>query len=235
MTIEEEAHPNPHDLPRQRRGIAPQGISRYPDWDVLSQQRHWDEVTRGVVLDRVENVPSIEFFSPNEVDTLKAFCDVATAQDAEPRIPVLAYVDEKLGAGKRDGWQYYDLPDDGELWKLVARGLDEEARRLSFASFGEAPVEAQTGIVHRFNQAELHGGVWDGLNVARAWKVVMRYVVQAYYSHPWAWNEIGFGGPAYPRGYGAFGSPHLGERESWEAEESAHYDPVTDTRRRDLD
>jgi hypothetical protein len=25
--------------------------------------------------------------------------------------------------------------------------------------------------------------------------------VTAYYSHPWAWDEIGFGGPAYPRGY----------------------------------
>ena len=25
--------------------------------------------------------------------------------------------------------------------------------------------------------------------------------VTAYYSHPWAWDEIGFGGPAYPRAY----------------------------------
>jgi hypothetical protein len=235
MTIEEEAHPDPHDLPRQRRGVAPQGIGRYPDWDVLSQQRHWDEVTRRVVLDRVENVPSIGFFDDAEAATLTAFCDVVTAQDAEPRIPVLAYVDEKLGAGKRDGWQYYDLPDDGELWRLVARGLDEEARRLSFASFGEAPLDAQTGIVHRFSHADLHGGVWDTVNVARAWKVVLRYVVQAYYSHPWAWNEIGFGGPAYPRGYGAFGSPELGEEESWETNEAMHLDPVPDVRERGLD
>jgi hypothetical protein len=61
------------------------------------------------------------------------------------------------------------------------------------------------------------------------------YVVQAFYSHPWAWNEIGFGGPAYPRGYGAFGSPDLGEKESWEAEESVHYDPVRDAQKRGLD
>ena len=26
-------------------------------------------------------------------------------------------------------------------------------------------------------------------------------VVFAYYAHPTAWNEIGFGGPASPRGY----------------------------------
>jgi gluconate 2-dehydrogenase subunit 3-like protein len=215
--------------------MAPQGIGRYPDYDVLANQRHWDEVTRSVVLDRVENVPAISFFDEPEAATLRAFCDVTTAQDAEPRIPVLAYVDEKLGAGKGDGWQYYDLPEDGDLWKLVARGLDEEARRLSFESFARAPVEAQTGIVHRFSQAELHGGVWDTVNVGRAWKVVMRYVVQAYYSHPWAWNEIGFGGPAYPRGYGAFGSPDLGEEESWETKETIHVDPVRDVRKRGLD
>jgi len=29
----------------------------------------------------------------------------------------------------------------------------------------------------------------------------MRAILAAFYSHPWAWNEIGFGGPAYPRGY----------------------------------
>jgi hypothetical protein len=234
MGIEDQIHPNPHGL-RQRKGTTPQMVGRYPDYDVLSEVAHWDDETRRVVLDRVENVPSITFFTAEEAATLKAFCDVATAQDEEPRIPVLSYIDEKLHGGVGDGWQYFDLPNDGEVWRRVARGLDEESQRLAFASFAAAPAEAQAGIVHRFSQARLHGGVWDTVNVGRAWKVVMRYVVQAFYSHPWAWSEMGFGGPAYPRGYGAFGSPHLGEEESWEAEESAHYDAVRDTRRRELD
>jgi hypothetical protein len=235
MSLEDEAHPDPHHLPRQVKGTTPQLVGRYPDYDVLTQTGHWDEVTKRVVLDRLENVPPIRFFTPEEAETLKAFCDIATAQDDEPRIPVLSYIDEKLHGGIGDGWQYYDLPGDGEVWRRVARGLDEEAQRLTFASFADAPLEAQVGVVHRFSNAELHGGAWDTVNVGRAFKVVMRYVAQAFYSHPWAWNEIGFGGPAYPRGYGAFGSPHLGEQESWEAKESAHYDPVTDTRTRGLD
>ena len=190
---------------------------RYPGYDVLAQAEHWDEVTRRVVLDRVENVPPIRFFTAGEAETLAAFCDVVTAQEAELLIPVLNYIDEKLFEGKRDGWQYYDLPDDDEVWRRVARGLDDEAR--TFGSFAAAPVEVQTGIVDRFAKAQLHGGVWDTMNTARAFSVVMRYVAQAFYSHPWAWNEIGFGGPAYPRGYAAFGSPELGEREHWEAKE----------------
>jgi hypothetical protein len=231
----DEARPDPHDLPKQRKGITPQMVGRYPAYDVLSQTSHWDDVTRRIVLDRVENVPPIEFFTTDEARTLDAFCNVATAQDAEPRIAVLNYVDEKLHAGKRDGWRFFDLPDDDELWRLVARGLDEQARHHSYESFADAPLETQVGVVHRFSKGELHGGVWEQVNVSRAFSVVMRYVAQAFYSHPWAWNEIGFGGPAYPRGYGAFGSPHLGEKESWEADESVHYDPVRDVRERGLD
>jgi hypothetical protein len=231
----DEARPDPHDLPKQRKGITPQMVGRYPAYDVLSQTSHWDDVTRRIVLDRVENVPPIEFFTTDEARTLDAFCNVATAQDAEPRIAVLNYVDEKLQAGKRDGWRFFDLPDDDELWRLVARGLDEQARHHSYESFADAPLETQVGVVHRFSKGELHGGVWEQVNVSRAFSVVMRYVAQAFYSHPWAWNEIGFGGPAYPRGYGAFGSPHLGEKESWEADESVHYDPVRDVRERGLD
>ena len=106
---------------------------------------------------------------------------------------------------------------------------------MAFDSFAAMPVEAQVGPVHRFSKGELDSDAWEGANVSRAWKVVMRYVAQAFYSHPWSWSEIGFGGPAYPRGYGAFGSPHLGEGESWEGKESAHYDPVRDARNRGLD
>jgi hypothetical protein len=234
MSLIDEAHPNPHDL-RQEKGTTPQMVGRYPHYDVLEQADHWDEETRRVVLDRVQNVPPFRFFDTREVDTLKAFCDVVTAQDEEPRIPVLSYVDEKLHSGTGDGFQYYDMPGDGEVWRLLARGLDEEARKLTFDSFAAAPLEAQVGIVHRLAQAQLHGGTWDTTNAGRVWKVTMRYVVQAFYAHPWAWTEIGFGGPAYPRGYGAFGSPHLGEEESWEAQESVHYDPVRDVKKRGLD
>jgi hypothetical protein len=60
----------------------------------------------------------------------------------------------------------------------------------------------------------------------------MRGVLDAFYSHPWAWNEIGFGGPAYPRGYSRFGSPHLqaAEREAWEGREAFDRDPVSGRR-----
>lgn len=235
MPLSDEARADSNHLPRQRRGTTPQMVGRYPDYDVLAQAGHWDEATRTLVVDRVENVPEIRFFTADEARTLEAFCDVVMAQDSEPRIPVLNYVDDKLASGRRDGYQYYDLPDDDEVWHRVGRGLDDEARIASFSTFAAAPVDTRLGIVHRFSEGRLHGGVWDTLNVSRAWSIVLRDVTQAFYAHPWAWNEIGFGGPAYPRGYAAFGSLDLGEREGWETREATHVDPVRDVHERGLD
>jgi hypothetical protein len=217
-------------LPRQRRGIAPQMRGRYPDYDVLEQARHWDARTRETVLARVHDVPPIRFFSAREAATAGALCDVLTAQDEEPRIPVLHFVDEKLDKGKGDGFRYFDMPDDTDTWRIVVQGLDEEARRragaATFAAL--APGERQA-IVEDFSHGRLFGGAWAQINVKRAFDVALRYAVEAFYAHPWAWNEIGFGGPAYPRGYARFGSPHLqaAEREPWEGEEEYDRDPVT--------
>src|SRR5947209_19701553 len=167
----------------------PQGRGRYPGYDVLDQVDHWDEATRRVVLARLDP-PPIRFFDEDEARTLAAFCDTVMAQDSEPRIDVLAFVDEKLHEGRLDGFQYHDLPDDRDVWRIVARGLDEAAMQLGHPSFGEAPVDDRHDICERFAAGELDGGAWDELNVTRAWSVVMRGALQAFYQHPWAWNEI---------------------------------------------
>jgi hypothetical protein len=223
---------DPERLPRQRQGTTPQMHGRYPDYDVLDNAGHWDEVTRQTVLDRVQNIPPIRFFSAAQAATAGALCDLLTAQDREPRIPVLNYVDEKLHTGSRDGYQYFDMPDDSDAWRMILQGLDEQAAaRGQTPSFAEASDELRHQIVSDFAEGKLYGGVWERLNVAHAFSVAMRYVLQAFYSHPWAWNEIGWGGPAYPRGYSRFGSPHLqgAEREPWEGREAYDVDPVSGT------
>jgi hypothetical protein len=204
---------------------------RYPDFDVLEQAGHWDAVTREMVLTRVQAPPPIQFFTAREAATLGALCDALTAQDADPRIPLINFVDEKYAHGDLDGYQYDDMPDDREAWRLVARGLDEQAgRRLGAPSFAAATADVTHAIVSDFANGELSGDSWERLNVKRAFSLVMRVTLSCFYSHPWAWNEIGFGGPAYPRGYSRFGSPQLqnAERETWEGREGFDLDPVTE-------
>jgi hypothetical protein len=46
--------------------------------------------------------------------------------------------------------------------------------------------------------------------------VLVKTVAGYYYSHPAAWSEVGFGGPASPRGYVRIG---FNTRDPWEAKE----------------
>ena len=218
----------PAGLPRQRHGTTPQMRGRYPDYDVLADSGHWDPHTRRVVLDRVANVPPIRFFTEQEAGTLRAFCDVAVGQDSEPRIPVLQMVDAKLHGGQLDGYRHHDMPPDPETWRQVAANLDQTAIEHGCeGGFAAATAEVQHEIVQRFSEGQLD---WE-LPVTKAWAVVMRGVLGAFYSHPWAWNEIGFGGPAYPRGYARLGA---GQREHWERPPEFALDPVKDVRERGL-
>jgi gluconate 2-dehydrogenase subunit 3-like protein len=220
----------PEELPRQRRGITPQLHGRYPDYDVLAQAEHWDEVTRKVVLERVANVPEIRFFTPQEARPLRAFCDVVMAQDAEPKIPVLEMVDDTLCSGRLDGFRFAELPEDPETWRRVARNLDASAReRGAEGGFADADEQLQRELVEAFRTGELD---WPDLPSKRAFTVVTRAILSAFYSHPWAWNEIGFGGPAYPRGYARMGA---GQREHWEGAPAFELDPVKDVRERGLE
>ena len=189
-------------LQGQRRGTTPQMIGRYPDFDVLASSASWDEATTKVVLARLHLADQFRFFAAGELATLRAFCDVTVAQDGEPRVPVPEMIDAKLAAGRLDGYQYDGMPDDRDAWHLVLTGLDEVAEdRYGQPTFAACDADAREAIVGDLARAQLSGGSWEQLNVKRAWSVCMRMILAAFYSHPWAWNEIGFGGPAYPRGY----------------------------------
>jgi hypothetical protein len=221
---------DPAGLPRQRRGTTPQMHGRYPDYDVLANAKHWDPVTRELVLQRAREVPPVRFFDALEEEVLRPFLDVVLAQDAEPRIPVFEMVDKKMYEGKLDGYRYEDMPEDPETWRRVAAMLDRTARERGAPSFAALDDEAKDAVVDAFSQGELEA---DDLNVTRAWSVVMRAALSEFYSHPWAFNEIGFGGPAYPRGYMRMHQGVQG-REPWERPEAFEEDPVVDVPRRGL-
>jgi hypothetical protein len=216
---------HPSWLPRQRRGTTPQMIGRYPDFDVFDAVGTWDPATRKVVEDRMALAGKpLRFFTADEEPALRAFCDTVLAQDDEPRVPVAEFVDDKLAAGRLDGFQYADMPDDRDTWRLVLAGLDEAARDRVGTGFAEADADARDQVVDDFAHGKLSGGSWERLNVERAWSVVMRAVLTGFYSHPWAWNEIGFGGPAYPRGFMRLGPVSI--LEPFESPGATQEDPV---------
>jgi hypothetical protein len=218
--------PHPSWLPRQQIGVSPQMIGRYPDYDVLGSSGTWDHATKKIVLARLESPGPLRFFTAEQETALRAFCDTVLAQDTEPRVPVAEFVDDKLAAGRLDGYQYADMPDDRDTWRITLAGLDHTAVEVyAVDSLAAADSATREAIVDDFAHARVSGGPWDQVNAAHAWSVCLRSVLAGFYSHPWAWNEIGFGGPAYPRGFMRLGPTST--TEPFERHGSTSEDPAT--------
>ncbi len=201
-------------------GTTPGGAeSRFPGFDVVSQAPHWDQVTAGVVLRRLGPTPPPRSFTPAEEAVARPLLDRLVGQDADPKVPVFDLVDARLADGRGDGWRHEDMPEDGEAWKRSVGHVDEDARAAHGQAFGDLGLVDQRCLLEGIRT----GDDWHGLPAGRVWNLWMRYALAAFYAHPWAWNEIGFGGPAYPRGYVNLG---LGGREHWEVAEVDSRHPV---------
>jgi hypothetical protein len=172
---------------------------RFPGFNVLTQADHWDGITAGVVMSRLGMPPGIRFFTPREEATATTLFDQLLDQRDPPRVPVVNMVDARLAEQQTDGWHYDDLPEDGEAWRTTLFDLDADAIAQFGDHFAALPWDDQASVLRAMHERGDAG--WHGLNASRVWSLWTRYACTAFYSHPWAWNEIGFSGPAFPRGY----------------------------------
>jgi hypothetical protein len=211
-------------------GVAgePRGYrDRFPGFEVLSQAGHWDQVTADAVTARVGPPPVPKFFSEPEEACARALINLLTGQNGKDdvlAVPVLEMVDARLTAGETDGWRYDDMPEDGQAWRETLAYLDADAEARYGTSFAHAPEAGQAALVQAVQ--DLKSADWHGLPAVHVWSLWTRYACTAFYSHPAAWAEIGFPGPAYPRGYKNAG---VGKLEPFEVPDAR---PVIDPVRR---
>ncbi len=210
-----------------RRGVTNDGDTpggeqrRFPGYDVLTEVDTWDAVSAGVVLRRLAPPPGLRFFTLPEQAVGTALFDQLLDQRAEPKVPILQMVDVRLAESATDGWRYEDMPEDGAAFRMTFRFVDEDADAAYGRRFVELDWQDQADLVQAVQDRS--GSQWHGLPATQVWSLWTRYATTAFYSHPWAWNEIGFGGPAYPRGYKALG---LDKREPWEVADRVDRSPT---------
>jgi hypothetical protein len=209
---------------RDQRGTTPQNRGRFPGFDVLDNVEVWDDVTAGTVLARLALPGELAFFTPDEVGIAAPLLDLLLEQDSDPRIPVLPMIDARLALGETDGWHYDDMPEDAQAWRASLAALDADARDAHAGRrFAELVVPEQASLVQAVQDLGAAGEQWHDWSAKHVWSLWTRYACTAFYSHPWAWNEMGYPGPAYPRGYLNAG---VNSRERWEVADHANRDPV---------
>jgi hypothetical protein len=206
-----------HD-PRRHPG----GGGHYPGYDVRSKWSgpSWNEKTREVIRRRLAIAPEPRFFTAEEFETVSAVAARIVPQPTtRPPIPVAALVDRKLDEGTMDGYRVPGMPRDREAWRVGLRALDAEAQSAYRQRFATLTPERQDALLQRAEAGELSASEWGTLRPEDL--RLARDIVLAYYAHPTAWSEIGFGGPASPRGYVRLG---CNERDPWEAAEASSDD-----------
>ena len=193
---------------------------RFPGYDVMRQQPAWDEVTTSVVTRPTRPVwPAAVLHAGGGARRPCAAGPALGPRRGTPR----ARVRGRRRAARRASWRRLPLRRparrSGGMAPVRCCTRRDGSRRLR-AAFEELTHRDQRDIIEG---VRLCKGTWHGLPAARLFSLWMRYACSAFYAHPWAWNEIGFGGPAYPRGYKNLA---LGAREPWEVEERDAQDPV---------
>lgn len=191
------------------------GESHYPSYDVMKEKEYWDEHTRSIVEDRLQPHPYTTL-SLEESILLTQVC--ARLLD-ERRDSILHYVvyyfDQLLASDIGESQRKVGVPKASVLIRQGIRAIDHYATITYGKLFAGLTEEEQQDVLSRMadNAIELYA---DGIQIP-AQELFMKLLseaVSAYYSHPTVWSEIGYGGPAYPRGYVR---SQLGLCDPWEA------------------
>lgn len=198
----------------------------YPGYDVLAKWNtpSWNDATRQVVAHRLHEVPARCFFGPEDWHVLEALCACVMPQDErEDRVPIAAWIDQDCLTERTTGTRYAELPPMREVWPRALRAIDEEARARHGAGFAALERADQEAVLGAIDAADVRADAWRDLPPRRVLRdVLLKEIVSVYYAHPAAWSEIGFGGPASPRGYVRLAANHS---DPWEAKEEPAEEP----------
>lgn len=194
---------------------------RYPGYDVLAKRDtpSWNDATRRVIDARLATPDEPRFFNAQEWQTLNAICDRIVPQPPDrPEVPVAALVDRKLANDERDGYRFVSLPKMQLAWQRGLAALDAAAAARHAQRFHALGSTQQDELLAAMQRGELDGPEWGGMPADKFFSGrVAHDILAGYYSHPSAWSEIGFGGPASPRGYVRM---YFNRRDPWEAVEA---------------
>lgn len=198
--------------------------ARYPGYDVLSKRwsPSWNDQTRAVIDARMKVAPDAHrFLDDREWGTLCALCARIVPQPSNssgPAPPVAAMLDDVLAEDLREGFRDARMPPLREAWQRGLRALDAEAQQRHGMQFAQLPPSSQDALLVHVQRGETQTGAWGDMppKVFFA-RRVLHDLAGIYFSHPTAWSDIGFGGPASPRGYVRLS---YDRRDPWEAAEA---------------
>lgn len=190
--------------------------SHYPTYDVWEERGAWDDHTRQIVGKRRDAKVVHHFLSESEAEQLRTVAEVVVD---DIRFDILSYVvseiDTSLAHPIGEAQRKKGVPEKQILYRAGLAGVEEAASAMFQQAFASLDKESRTAILQAIEQSQQpQTTAWQVVPAKDFMKKIVSDIVSIYYSHPTVWSEIGYGGPAYPRGYVRV---EIGLVDPWEA------------------
>lgn len=193
--------------------------TRYPSFNVMDEREAWDIHTQAIVTNRVLEPQPCTVLDGEEQQLMRRICSALVDDGREEVIRyVLAHIDRTLKETTGEGERKAGIP---ERKTLILEGI-QHVGKLIFQLTGNKAIKCDeqkiTEVLRQISEGRANFSKWPS-DLQREWFVKMlNLTVEAYCSHPVVWSEMGYAGPAYPRGYVR---GDIGQLDPWEAKEEA--------------
>lgn len=188
--------------------------SYYEQYDVMNEKEHWDPHTTEIVEKRLQP-HKLSVFQQDEACVLFELCGTLLAEKRNPILTYVTYhIDSKLKSDIGEGQRKKNIPEEKKLIQTGIGLLDTYCKENHKESFCNLTDDEQKELVGQMVNGSLNLENQTNFPTKEFIMKVLDLAASAYYSHPTVWSEIGYGGPAYPRGYVR---SELGLTDPWEA------------------
>ena len=160
------------------------------------------------------------FFSESEFKSLNSICARLLGEPASPQGPqnaALQYtarqIDQRLTQRVTDGWRFDALPSDGEAYKLGIALLDHASSSAFATAFHQLNDEQIDQLLAAVEANTIAKAASETFDSALWFQELLAEVVECFYSHPEALDEIAYVGFSDAPGWNSVGMNQLAPRE----------------------
>lgn len=190
-----------------RNDTYPQGtVSALLDTDLVTSE------TRDVLQERLERKEIIKpsFFDNETFITLRAVCNRLIPQsNPKKAVDVAGCLDSILAEGKGNGWRYNELPPDDKAYLTGLYGINETSKIMFRTAFKLLDEAKQDDVLHSIQDNTASGKTWETMPAHLFFEELLAAIVEIYYSHPYAKEEIGEVAMADAKGWQKIGLNEL--------------------------
>lgn len=189
--------------------------TRYPEFDVMDEAEAWDAHTRDIVQQRLVRPSAPKHLTRHEAETIRAIAQHLLYEDREEILSfIVSHFDKMVGEPIGESERQVGVPPGDKLIKGGVAALDAVAKSRFGRKFLECDGAEGAEILTDLQQGRLEAvGPVSNIPQKQLFRKLLATAVEAYASHPRVWSDIGYAGPAYPRGYYRI---ERGLRDPWE-------------------